>query len=119
MGRKNQTKPCEQQNNNETYNSNDSTAIERTAASATWALNYVCMLHWPNVRQRIRGLFNNASDRSAIECFLSESKRSPRCLQALASQVDRCIALKSKMVTKTMGFREGLSMQYFQIWLSE
>ena len=67
-----------------------------------------------------RGVFNNASARSAIECFLPERKRSPRCLQALAIQVDRCIAGKSKMVTKTvMGFREGLCTQYFQIQLSE
>ena len=53
-----------------------------------------------------RGVFNNVSARSAIECFLPERKRSPRCLQALAIQVDRCIARKSKMATKTiMGFR--------------
>ena len=49
-----------------------------------------------------RGVFNNARARSAIECFLSERKRSPRCLQALASQVDRCIAQKSKMAAKTI-----------------
>ena len=48
----------------------------------------------------IRGVFNNASARSAIQCFLPERKRSPRCLQALAIQVNRCIARKSKMVTK-------------------
>ena len=67
-----------------------------------------------------RGVFNNASARSAIECFHPSRKRSPRCLQALAIQVDRCIARKSKMVTKTiMGFREGLCTQYFQIQLSE
>ena len=36
---------------------------------------------------------------------LSERKRSPRCLQALAIQFDRCIARNSKMATKTiMGF---------------
>ena len=67
-----------------------------------------------------RGVFNNASARIAIECFLPERKRSPRCLQALAIQVDRCIARKSKIVTKTiMGFREVLCTQYFQIQLSE
>ena len=67
-----------------------------------------------------RGVFNNASARSAIECFLSERKRSPRCLRALAIQVDRCIAWKSNMATKTiMGFREGLCTQYFQIRFSE
>ena len=49
-----------------------------------------------------RGVFNNASARSAIECFLSERRCSPRCLQALAIQVDRCIARKSKMATKTI-----------------
>ena len=66
-----------------------------------------------------RGVFNNASARSAIECFLPEPKRSPRCLRALAIQVDRCIARKSKMATKTiMGFCEGLCTQYFQIRLS-
>ena len=65
-------------------------------------------------------MFDNASARSAIECFLSECKRSPRCLQALAIQVDRCIARKSKMATKTIiGFREGLCTQYFRIWFSE
>ena len=65
------------------------------------------------------GVFNNASARGAIECFLSERKRSPRCLQALAFQVDRCIARKSKMATKTiMGFCEGLCTQYFQIRFS-
>ena len=47
-------------------------------------------------------MFNNASARSAIECFLPKRKRSPRCLQALAIQVDRCIARKSKMVTNTI-----------------
>ena len=40
--------------------------------------------------------------------------------QALAIQVDRCIAQKSKIPTKTlMGFREGLCTQYFQIRFSE
>ena len=49
-----------------------------------------------------------------------ERKRSPRCLQALAIQVDRFIARKSKMATKTiMGFREGLCKENFQIRLSE
>ena len=48
------------------------------------------------------GVFNIASARSAIECFLPERKGSPRCLQALAIQVDRCIARKSKMATKTI-----------------
>ena len=68
----------------------------------------------------IRDVFNNASAQSAIECFLSESKRSPRCLQALAIQVDRCFVRKSKMATKTiMGFREGRCTQYFQIRFSE
>ena len=62
-----------------------------------------------------RGVFNNASARTAIECFLPERKRSPRCLQALAIQVDRCTARKSKMVTKTiMGFREGHSRNIFR-----
>ena len=31
-----------------------------------------------------RGVLNNASAQSAIKCFLSERKHSPRCLQALA-----------------------------------
>ena len=46
-------------------------------------------------------MFNNASTRSAIECFLPERKCSPRCLQALAILIDRCqrcIARKSKIV---------------------
>ena len=43
------------------------------------------------IKARTRGVFNNASARSA-----------PRCLQALAIQVDRCIAWKSKMATKTI-----------------
>ena len=60
-------------------------------------------------------VFNNASARSAIECFLPERKRSPRCLQALAILVDRCIARKSKMATKTItSLREGRCMQYFR-----
>ena len=80
----------------------------------------LCKQFDPDEADKIGGLFNNASARSAIECFLPERKRSPRCLQALAIQVDRCIARKSKMVTKTiMGFREGLCTQYFQIQLSE
>ena len=49
-------------------------------------------------------MFTNASAWSAIECFLSECMRSPRCLQALAIQVDRCSARKSKMATKTIMF---------------
>ena len=62
-----------------------------------------------------RGVFNNASALSAIECFLSERKRLPRCLQALPIPVDRCIAGKSKMATKTiMGFREGLCTNVFR-----
>ena len=57
---------------------------------------------------------------SVILCFLSERKPSPRCLQALAIQVDRCIARKPKMATKTiMGFLEGLCTQYFHIRFSE
>ena len=61
-------------------------------------------------------MFNNASARTAIaRCFLPERKPSARCLQALASQVDRCIAQKSKMATKTIkGFREGLCMHIFR-----
>ena len=54
------------------------------------------------MKHRRLGVFNNASARSAIECFPSERKRSPRCLQALAIQVDRCFARKSKMATKTI-----------------
>ena len=46
-----------------------------------------------------RGVFNNASALSAIECFLSERKHSPRCLQALAIQVVKCITQKYKMAT--------------------
>ena len=58
-------------------------------------------------------MFNKASARSAIECFLPERKRSPRCLRVLPIQVDRCIARKAKMATKTiMDFREGLCTQY-------
>ena len=63
------------------------------------------------------GVFNNASARSAIECFLPERKRSPRCLQALAILGDRytCIARKSKMATKTItSLREGRCTQYFR-----
>ena len=57
---------------------------------------------------------------SAIECLLPEHKRSGRCLQVLAIQVDRCIARKSKMATKAiMVFHEGLCTQYYQIRLSE
>ena len=64
---------------------------------------------------KARDVFNNASARSAIECFLSERKHSPRWLQVLAIQVDRCFARKSKMATQTiMGFREGLCTQYFR-----
>ena len=70
--------------------------------------------------QTTRDVFNNASARSAFKCFLSERKCLPRCLQVLAIQVDRCIARKSKMPTKTiMGYREGLCTQYFQIRFSE
>ena len=66
--------------------------------------------------QTTRDMFNNASAQSAFECFVSECKCLPRCLQVLAFQVDRCIARKSKMPTKTiMGFREALCTQYFQI----
>ena len=83
------------------------------ATAHTLAIN-IC---WhDSVTIKTRDVFNNASARSAIECFLPERKRSPRCLQALDIQVDRCIARKSKMATKTMmGYREGLCTQYFQI----
>ena len=55
------------------------------------------------------GVFDNASALSAIECFLSERKRSPRRLQALTIQHDRCFSQNSKMATKIiMGFRGGL-----------
>ena len=50
------------------------------------------------------------------ECFLPEHMHSSRCLQELAIQVNRCIARKSNMATKTiMGFREELCTEYFQI----
>ena len=53
-------------------------------------------------------MFNNASAQCAIECFLSERKRSPRRLQALTIQHDRCFARNSKMATEIiMGFRGG------------
>ena len=62
-----------------------------------------------------KGVFNNASARSAITCFLSKCKRLSRRLQALVKalasaldQLDRCLAGKSKMTTKQMSFREGL-----------
>ena len=54
--------------------------------------------------------------------MLSERKRSPRCLQALAIQVDRFIARKSKMATKIiMGFRDGLRNDdvCFFVWIYE
>ena len=57
-------------------------------------------------------MFNNVSARSAIERFLSVSKRT----QALTIQPDRCFAPNSKMATMIiMGFREVLCMHYFQI----
>ena len=60
-------------------------------------------------RYLIRSVFDNASARDAIEYFLYERKRSPRCLQELAIQVDRCIARNSKMTTKTIvGFASDL-----------
>ena len=56
-----------------------------------------------------RGSFNNVCAQSAIKCFVSECKCSPRHLQALAIQLDRCFAQNSKMATKIiMGFHEGL-----------
>ena len=67
----------------------------------------------------VRGVFNNASAQSSIECFLSERKRSRRCLQALVIQVDSCIARKSKMATKSkMAFREVQCTQKGAQWLS-
>ena len=70
-------------------------------------------------------MFNNGSAGNVIECFLSERKRSQRCLQVLAIQVDRCIARKSKMATKTiMGFRIfRIDFRnddvYFVVWIYE
>ena len=55
-----------------------------------------------------------------LSAFSLKRKCSPRPLQALKIQVDRCIARKSKMATKTIvGFREGLCAQYFQVRFSE
>ena len=45
---------------------------------------------------------------SAIKSFLSEHKGSPRHLQAVMIQLDRCFARNSEMATKPiMGFCEG------------
>ena len=75
---------------------------------AYWVFIFVSLHILSTKKKKVytRGVFNNASAGSAIECFLSE---------ALAIQVDRCIARKSKMATKTiMGFREGICTQYFR-----
>ena len=85
---------------------------------ATSHVPYLYLLLVPSLQVVSNGIHvqvtrtpNNASAQSAIECFLPECKRSPRCLQALAIQVYRCIARKAKMATKTiMGFRERLIM---------
>ena len=70
---------------------------------------------WYALQANCESSDNWASARSAFQCFLSERKHLPKCLQVLAIQFDRCIARKSKMATKTiMGFCEGLCTQYFQ-----